>query len=525
MSRLTSPPTRPAASLRDRFGGGRERWASTLGLSVLAAIGLVIITFAVFWALWAVANTDYDVWGGVIIGPLLLLATYPIARHLSRTERDPWLVTIIMVALVLKLLASIVRYVMTFEVYGSGDAMVYIDRGATFAEQVRQGDLSYEITTGGGVGTHFIRRITGYVFAVIGTTSIGGFFVFSWFGFLGMCLFYRAFRIAVPHGEARRYALLLFLLPTLLYWPSSVGKEAWMLLTLGLGAYGVARVLSHRPAGYTLFIVGLLGSAAVRPHMTALLAVAFALSFLLRRSPNGSLFGLVAKIVGSVIVVGATVWAIGAAEERFDVEGEGLAGAEQVIDQTAEQTSKGGSEFDAARPTSPLDVPGAVFTVMFRPLPHETHNLQALATSLEGVFLLGLFVLSWPRLRRLPKEMLRNPYVVFACTYSLMFMLAFSSFGNFGILARQRAQMFPLILIILALPAIKNTTTRRSRRGGRTLIPEHAVISPSPSLGDGGSGATVSVHSALEPAPVPGGGGAELVIDLPHGATRLDPEN
>ncbi len=525
MSLLTPPPTRSAGSLRDRFGGGRERWAPLLGLSVLASIGLVIITLVVFWALWAVANTDYDVWGGVVVGPLLLLATYPIARHLSRTERDPWLVTIIMVALVLKLLASIVRYVMTFEVYGSGDAMVYIREGLIYAEQVRQGDLSYEITTGGGVGTHFIRRITGYVFAVIGATGIGGFFVFSWFGFLGMCLFFRAFRLAVPHGEARRYAVLLFLLPTLLYWPSSIGKEAWMLLTLGLGAYGAARVLVHRPGGYSLFIVGLLGSAAVRPHMTALLAVAFALSFLLRRSPNGSMFGLVAKVVGAVIVVGATVWAIGAAEERFEVEGEGLAGAEQVIDRTAEQTSKGGSEFDAARPTSPLDVPGAVFTVMFRPLPHETHNLQALATSLEGVFLLGLFALSWPRLRRLPKEMLRSPYVVFACTYSLMFMLAFSSFGNFGILARQRAQLFPLILIILALPAIKDVSTRRSRRGGRTLVPEHAPAPPSSSAAEDGAGIEGAVDPVRAPVPVPHRRGAELVIDLPQGVTRSDAEN
>lgn len=517
------PLTAPRRSHRrrwDHLEGASRRWRPVLDLSVLAAIGLAVIGVLVFWALWAVANTDYNIWGGVVIGPILLVATYPVARHLARTEGDPWLATLIMLALVLKLLAAIVRYVMTFDVYGSGDAMVYIREGAIYAEQVRQGDLSYEITTGGGVGTHFIRRITGYVFALTGATAIGGFFVYSWFGFLGQCLFFRAFRIAVPHGLHRRYALLIFLLPSLLYWPASIGKEAWMLLTLGLGAYGAARILAHRPGGYSLFLLGLAGSAAVRPHMTALLAAAFTLSFLLRRSPKGSLFGLLTKIVGTVLVIGATMWAIGAAEERFDVEGEGIAGAEQVIDRTAEQTSKGGSEFDAARPTSPLDVPGAVFTVMFRPLPHETHNLQALATSFEGVFLLGLFALSWPRLRRLPRELLSTPYVMFACTYSLMFMLAFSSFGNFGILARQRAQLFPLILIVLALPTVKELVEGRSS-GGRKRSSEPLLAPASPGEQTATSAATqMDEHPALTTqGPTIG---VELVVDLPRDATTVD---
>ena len=32
----------------------------------------------------------------------------------------------------------------------------------------------------------------------------------------------------------RRYALLVLFLPSLLFWPSSIGKEAWMTLALGL---------------------------------------------------------------------------------------------------------------------------------------------------------------------------------------------------------------------------------------------------------------------------------------------------
>ena len=35
----------------------------------------------------------------------------------------------------------------------------------------------------------------------------------------------------LPTGDHRRYALLVFFMPSLLFWPSSIGKESWMLFT------------------------------------------------------------------------------------------------------------------------------------------------------------------------------------------------------------------------------------------------------------------------------------------------------
>ena len=46
-------------------------------------------------------------------------------------------------------------------------------------------------------------------------------------------------------GDARRYAALVFLLPSLLFWPSSIAKEAWILACLGLAAYGAAKMLTR----------------------------------------------------------------------------------------------------------------------------------------------------------------------------------------------------------------------------------------------------------------------------------------
>src|SRR5204863_3854856 len=103
-----------------------------------------------------------------------------------------------------------------------------------------------------------------------GPSLLGAFFIFSWAGFWGLYLFYRAFCIAVPEGDHRRYALLILLLPSLLFWPSSLGKEAWMTLGLGLFAYGGARIITHQRYGFMVVLAGVLATAAVRPHVAAM---------------------------------------------------------------------------------------------------------------------------------------------------------------------------------------------------------------------------------------------------------------
>ncbi len=129
--------------------------------------------------------------------------------------------------------------------YGGGaDSARYDDAGERISAALRAG-LPW-VAHGPFPGTAFIEGFTGYVYLLLGPTLIGGFLFFSWLGFWGLLLFQRAFATALPDGDARRYALLVLFLPSLLFWPSSIGKEAWMTLALGLGAYGAARC---SPAG------------------------------------------------------------------------------------------------------------------------------------------------------------------------------------------------------------------------------------------------------------------------------------
>src|SRR5207248_9478851 len=131
---------------------------------------------------------------------------------------------------------------------------------------------------GGFVGTGFLNLLTGIVYVVMGPTKLGGFLLFSWLGFWGLYLCYRAFRIGCPEGNARRYAVLVFFLPSLLFWPSGIGKDAWMIFAVGLSAYGAARVLTRARGGFLLLCLGLAASGVGRPHVAALMVGGLALA-------------------------------------------------------------------------------------------------------------------------------------------------------------------------------------------------------------------------------------------------------
>jgi hypothetical protein len=434
--------------------------------AAVTLVGVVGVAAYIGALTWAINEGDSDLWGALVLFPVLVAISVPLLRRVARAEGDPRMLRLILLALVVKLSGAFVRYYLTIDLYGGlADAASYANHGARLAESYRQGIFS-GLEVGRSIpGTGFVRVLTGLVFTVTGPTRLGGFLIFSWFAFWGLYFFYRAFRIAAPEADYRRYALFVFFLPSLVFWPSSIGKEAWMVLTLGLSAYGAARVLSSRPGGYVVLGLGLVGAGLVRPHMSALVCAGVVIAYALRRRPQTQpALGSLGRVVGLVILLGVTSVVVTQVEDFFGTEEEGIRAAEEVFDSTEDQTSQGGSEFEARRVRSPADLPMATLGVLFRPLPFDAHNAQALLASIESTLLLMLFVFWWRRMVRIPKEMFRNPYVLFALVFTAGFVVAFSTFSNFGLLARQRVQVLPLLLAAVMAVKASDVPRRHSVR-------------------------------------------------------------
>jgi hypothetical protein len=414
-------------------------------------------------------RTSYDVWGGIVVAVALVLVNVPLLRLAVRVSDDPAIARLVPIAFGLKLLASLVRYAVVFAVYdGNADASTYHDAGVEFFRSFR--DLDFDVVITGPPGTIFMRQATAAVYAVTGPSKIGGFLVFACLGFWGAWLFVRAFAIACPEGDVRRYARLVLLLPSILFWPASIGKEAWMTLALGIGALGAARLLSRKPWGIRLLLAGTLMANVIRPHVAGLLVLSVAIAFVLRRSPGrSSLLAPLAK-AGGIIALGiAGVLVLNGAERVLGIDDFNAEAVSNTLEKTERQTSIGGSVFDARTDRtdlSPTRFPTALIGVLFRPFPWEASNPLALAASAEGALLFALFVARWRNVVGAVRSLLRTPYVLACVVYSVLFVYGFSAFANFGILTRQRVQVFPFVLVLVCVPAYR----RREQGGWRSLL-------------------------------------------------------
>jgi hypothetical protein len=450
----------------------RERQPAVSGAGGVLLVALpMIAAYAAVFA-YAMQHLSYDYWGAVWLAPVLVAISLPILLRHARSEQDPLIGPILVAALVLKLVAALVRYFLTTGFYERADFVRYSESGIALREAFLAGDFSLlQLGTENRTGTQFIEIITGSVYTIIGPSLMGTFLIFSWLSFWGLYCFYRAFRIAIPDGDAKRYALLLFFLPSMLFWPSSIGKEAWMTFALGLAVYGSALLLT-RQRGATLYLVlGLGGIVVVRPHMALLVVAGLALSYVLRGlSPQRVVaMGKIRTLFGLGVIGVITLLVTRQVSQFFGIDDFNLESATATLEEVERRTSTGGSNFAGTGP-SLGNLPLNIVTVLFRPFLFEAHNLQALMTAVEGIVLMMLFVLSWPRLKSIPKRLVKQPYIAYCLTYAILFCFMFSAFQNFGNLVRQRVLVFPLVLVLLALPYVGE----RRAKGGRTKLYEAA---------------------------------------------------
>jgi hypothetical protein len=449
------------APRRSRRGEGEQALYAVL-------VGVVAVVVAA--VAWLMEHGSYNSFAAILVGVGIVFISVPLLRRAAALEADPRIARFLWVAFGIKLLSALPRYAVAFDLYdGKADAGLYHQAGALLARQFRDGNFAIEL--GRPVqGTGFIQIVTGAVYTITGATDVGGFLVFSWFSFWGLYLFHRAFVRACPNGDHYRYALLVFLLPSLLFWPSSIGKEAWMCMGLGVCAYGCARILTGSRGGLLVFSAGLLALGMVRPHVGALVAAALFAAYLCRPSRRSSTgLGLVAKVMGLVVLAGVLVVVVGQLETFLGVDAFDQESVELTLQEVTAQTGQGGSYVhQAGTDLSPARFPEAFVNVVFRPFPWQAKNAQSLLASGEALVLLVLFVTSWRRLVTAVLSIFSTPYIVLCGVYSALFVYGFSSFANFGILVRQRVQVLPFLLVLICLPAHRRekppTVTEQSTR-------------------------------------------------------------
>ncbi|MFN8019189.1 MAG: hypothetical protein U0P45_13850 [Acidimicrobiales bacterium] len=447
-------------STRRRRGASLDAWtlASSEGVVVAAMSAAALLVLVAFLALAARIGPDF--WVPALLVLVLSAISIPAIRITSGRPVDRRLYRLLLVAFALKLLCVFPRYAMNELAYGgNSDAGGYNEGGAVLRQHVLQGEWSLK---GAYIDnfpdeTKFVAYVTGVLFLVTGASQMAAYFFFAWLGWVGLMCCFRAFRLAYPNAPPYKAAWLIFLLPSTLYWPSSLGKDALMLFGLGLIVLGATRLmLGKRPLlGLAWIVLGAAPILQVRPHLLLVALVGGAVSMVARSSQPGGMSP--AAVLGRILLLAALVPALMLGLSRMDqvfgATGDAGFSVTGAMRHTSQATSIGGSAF-AARPVqSPADVPVAAVNVLFRPFIFEASSLPSFVSSLESTLLLVLTLVALRWVWRAVPEMRANPLAAFCGGFTLAFVFAFSNIGNAGILARQRIQLFPILMILVAAAA------------------------------------------------------------------------
>jgi hypothetical protein len=428
--------------------------------TILIAGFVLVSMFAV--GLMFAAKT-YDAFIATLIGPILVFASLPALSRQASRENDRRLFWLLLIALLVKLtIGGIGQLYAVFEAYqGAADANGYYKVGLGLAQHFQQGDF----TTGLHplIGTNFIRILTGIVLSVIGPSRTAAFMLFSWLGFWGLFFFYRAYVIAMPDGRSRTYARLVFFLPSLVFWPSAIGKDAWMVAGLGIAAYGSARVLTgHTWRGLAIAGLGFWMGLMVRPHVVAIVGLGLASAALLRR-PRWELRELapVVKVLSFLAVAAVSLWLVSRSNSFLHESGLNPNDVNSSLNNIQSATSIGGSTFVPSILSSPRRAPAAALTVLFRPLFPDARTSQAIIAAIEGTLLLAFTLIRIRWIIAALRSVFRQPFVAMALVHTGLFVAAFSSVANFGLLARQRSSVLPFFLVLLSVPPKRSLFSSR----------------------------------------------------------------
>jgi hypothetical protein len=392
-------------------------------------------------------GVSFDV---VVIGLLCFFIINWLSKVIPTRQDRSWLPRLILLGFGAKMVGTLARFWMVTVLYGTGDSYRY----HLFGEINSNVWQSFRVPVGtsGGQGTAFTEVVTSFLYALYTPSFLGGFVLFAFLSFLGQLLFFSAFRPWFGQEKVKLYAYAVFFLPSLVFWPAGIGKDALMVFSLGLAAYGVSRLLrDYQISALFLIAPALFLASSIRPHVAGIFGIATVLAMLLGKAPK-KMQGHPKRALMILSALGGAAILLATFSATFEVTVEG-AGATQdpgeFLADVNEQTGTGGSQIDGGGIASPSQLPLAIVTVLFRPLLHEGTSLQVIFSALEGTALLLFTVWKLPTIWRNKKLLREKPYLMVTFFYTGGFIIAFSAILNLGILARQRVQVLPFFLALL----------------------------------------------------------------------------
>jgi hypothetical protein len=440
------PLTRSTVDHDLHFGPGQRKL-----LSVIAA--LLLFTFPIWiWALFFAGNYEYGT--SLFFVPLLCLVNVLMILRITRHTHG--LRKLMLVSFGMKIASAGGYMALLYVYYNKGaDATVYYNVGRQWAAFFAVHG-TYPIT-GHLWGTAFLNLCAAILVTIFGSAFPTFNVLFACAAFWGIFYFYLAFCEAFPAAPREFAALLLFLIPSVQFWNAALGKDALMILSIGMASYGFTELLSARLLkGFLIILPAATLGALTRPHVMGMAALAMLLPYTFSKGRHGGMAAL-ARFLAIPVMVAGVVYLVRNATEMLNVDSP--ASGLQRIEQLGTGTMHGGSSFGVGQSTT-VKLLLSPF-LMFRPLPWEIPNALGVVAAIESLVLLYFLWHARARIWRFFRSWRSNAFFTYAVSFGIIFSLVFSlALSNFGLLIRQRTQFTPLLLIIIGAVHIPKAIRR-----------------------------------------------------------------
>jgi len=288
-----------------------------------------------------------------------------------------------------------------------------------------------------GVGTDFINFLAWPFTSLFGFSYFTVMIIFSFLGFIGILLFYRAAKENekrfFPENRTFGFTEILFLLPNLHFWTSSIGKGSIIILGIGLFFFGLSRF--NKRAIYIL--IGGLIIYLVRPHILFAVLLATLGGVLITNSGIRKIYKFLIIIVSTIAIYLVSDNVV----EFTEVTNFNVLNSDE-LDSKAKSLSRATSGVDI----SSYSIPMKLFSFWFRPLFIDAPNIVGLIVSFENLYYIYIFSIViiygykyWVHLN--------GWYRICIIMFILSSVVLSQVTGNLGIALRQKAQIMPLLFI------------------------------------------------------------------------------
>ena len=251
---------------------------------------------------------------------------------------------------------------------------------------------------------------------------------------------------SLPPSGNRILPILLIFAPSVVFWSCSSLKEALMYWSI-CHVYAFVMPSKSPKQGrwsFVLFIIAAFVGAGIRGHI--ILFWVFSVLIVKMWQKSFWKWGVVLLFI-MPLFLGQVRQKIRLDSFRSNIEfGERYMGNYIRRDKP--------STFDYGERDPILVLDGAVNT-LFRPFPWHFPNLRSVLSSIEIWAISLSIIFLWMRMSRVEwRRILRNPSIWVALLVCIPFFVFFTYTVNEGMLARQRIQLYPALLVLLATPIL-----------------------------------------------------------------------